>query len=35
LGLGALFGRAKPTKSPPWRRDWVGGTFCETYSISW
>ena len=21
-GLGALFGGAKPTKAPPWRRDW-------------
>jgi len=24
-GLGALFGGAKPTKAPPWRRDWVRG----------
>jgi len=23
-GLGVLFGEAKPTKVPPWRRDWFG-----------
>jgi len=22
-GLGALFGGTKPTKAPPWRRDWL------------
>jgi len=24
-GLGALFGGAKSTKAPPWRRDWAAG----------
>ena len=32
-GIGTLFGGVKPTKAPPWRRDWIHATYI-TYIAS-
>ena len=34
-GLGALFGGAKPTKAPPWRRDWCNTVLLNGLGLMW